>query len=284
MNREKIWIPILSALIVDIGLHFMWAPAPKYAVPVSGFVENGWFLPVVIVLLLITYIALALIFQLIQARQSGTKLAKGLRFGIAFGGLMFISSPAMSLLFGSPLNAELRIGLVDGCAICLLGLLLGQFTAADGNSNQKAMFPHAVISILIVGFVYFLLHFLIYLALPSLLPSILTHPTETLLWILGVGMWIGLMNWLFQDSFSTGSFVRQAIGFACVPFGIFSLLNTFFAPVFVNAPIAILLLNMIVGIFCVSMGVWADRVVRYQLPDESKEGMSITKNTYGKNN
>ena len=68
MNREKIWIPILSALIVDIGLHFMWAPAPKYAVPVSGFVENGWFLPVVIALLLIMYIALALIFQFLQAR------------------------------------------------------------------------------------------------------------------------------------------------------------------------------------------------------------------------
>ena len=284
MNREKIWIPILSALIVDIGLHFMWAPAPKYAVPVSGFVENGWFLPVVIALLLSTYIVLALIFQLIQAKLPGTKLAKGLRFGIAFGGLMFISSPAMSLLFGSPLNAELRIGLVDGCAICLLGLLLGQFTATDGNSNQKAMFPHAVISILVVGLVYFLLHFLIYLALPSLFPPILTQSTETVLWILGVGLWIGLMNWFFQDAFSTGSFIFQAIGFACVAFGIFSLLNTLFAPVFVNAPIVILLLNMVVGIFCVSIGVWTERIVRYQLLHESKEGMSITKNTYRQKN
>lgn len=262
MNIKKIWVPVLSALAVDIGLHFMWAPAPKYAVPVSDFVENGWFLPVVIVLLLITYIALALIFQSIQERLPGTKLAKGLTFGIAFGGLMFISSPAMSLLFGSPLNAELRIGLVDGCAVCLLGLLLGQFTATDGGFRQKPMFAHAAISILVVGFVYFLLHFLIYLALPSLFPPILTQPTETLLWIFGVGMWIGLMNWLFQDAFSTGSFVRQTIGFTCVVFGIFSLLNTLFAPIFVVAPIAILLLNTVVGILCVGAGVWVERVVR----------------------
>jgi hypothetical protein len=262
MNTEKIWIPILSTLVVDIGLHFLWAPTPKYTVPVSDFVLAGWFLPVVIALLLITYMALALVFQSIQARLPGTKLAKGLRFGIAFGGLMLISSPAMSLLFGSPLNAELRIGLVDGCAICLLGVLLGRFTATDGIPRQGPVFAPAAVSMLVVGLVYFFLHFLVYLALPSLFPAYLTQPTETLLWTLGVGLWIGLMNWLFQDAFATGSLVRQAIEFAGVVFGIFSLLNTLFAPIFVAAPTGILLLNTGVGIFCVGAGVWVERVVR----------------------
>jgi len=262
MNTEKIWVPILSTLAVDIGLHFLWAPAPKYTVPVSDFVKNGWFLPIVIVLLLITYTALALVFQLIQARLPGTKFNKGLRFGVVFGGLMLISSPAMNLLFGSPLNAELRIGFVDGSAICLLGVLLGWFTATDGNPRQGPVFVPAAISMVVVGLVFVLLHFLIYLALPSLFPAYLTQPTETLLWVFGVGLWIGLMNWLLQGAFATGSFVRQAIGFAGVVFGVFSLLNTLFAPVFVAAPTGILLLNTGAGIFCVGVGIWAERVVR----------------------
>ncbi len=261
----RIAVSVAVSLAVDIGLHFVWARSPEYAHPVSDFVRNGRFLPAVIALLLITYIALALLFQLIQTRLPGTRLAKGLRFGIAFGGLMLISSPAMSLLFGSPLNAELRIGLVDGSAICLLGVLLGRFTATNGNPRQRPAFAPAAVSMVVVGLVYFLLHLMIYLVLPSLFPAHLTQPTETLLWTLGVGLWIGLMNWLLQDAFATGSFVRQAIGFAGVAFGVFSLLNTLFAPVFVAAPTGILLLNTGVGILCVGVGVWAERVVRQQL-------------------
>jgi hypothetical protein len=185
---------------------------------------------------------------------------------------MFISSPAMSLLFGSSLNAELRIGLVDGSAICLLGVLLGRFTATNGSPRQRQMFAPVAISMAVVGLVYFLLHFLIYLALPSLFPANLTQPTETLLWILGVGLWIGLMNWLLQDAFATGTFVRQAIGFAGVAFGIFSLLNTLFAPVFVAAPTGILLLNTGMGILCVVVGVWTERVVRQQVSHIGKRG------------
>jgi len=179
--------------------------------------------------------------------------------------LMFISSPAMSLLFGSSLNAELRIGLVDGIAICLLGVLLGWFTATNGSPRQRPVFAPAVISMVVVGLVYFLLHFLIYLALPSLFPAYLTQPTETLLWTLGMGLWIGLMNWLLRDAFATGSFVRQASGFAGVAFGVFWLLNPLFASVFVAAPIGILFLNTGVDILCVGVGVWTERVVRQQL-------------------
>jgi hypothetical protein len=266
----KTAIIVVASLVIDIGLHFLWAPTPTYAYPLSYFVISGWFLPIVIALLLTTYIALALIFQFIQAKLPGTKFVKGLTFGIAFGGLMLISSPAMSLLFGSSMIAELRIGLVDGCVICLLGVLLGWFTATNGSPRQRPMFAPVVISMAVVGLVYFLLHFLIYLALPSLFPAYITQPTETMLWILMVGLWIGLMNWLLQDAFSTGSFVRQAIGFTGIAFGIFSLLNTLFAPIFVAAPTAILLLNTGAGILFVGVGVWTERVARQQLSHVGK--------------
>jgi len=274
--RAKHWrivIIVVACLVIDIGLHFLWAPTPAYAYPLSYFVKSGWFLPVVIALLFITYIALALIFQLIQAKLLGTKLTKGLMFGIAFGGLMLISSPAMSLLFGSSLTAELRIGLVDGSVICLLGILLGYLTATDERPRPRPVFIPMAVSVVIVGFVYFMLHLLIYLALPSLFPAYLTQPTETMLWILMVGLWIGLMNWLLQDAFSTGSFVRQAIGFAGIAFGVFSMLNTLFAPIFVAAPTAILLLNTVMGILFVGVGVWTERVIRHKISHIENSGV-----------
>lgn len=266
-------IIVVASLVIDIGLHFLWAPTPAYAYPLSYFVISGWFLPIVIALLLITYIALALIFQLIQAKLPGTKFAKGLMFGIAFGGLMLINSPAMSLLFGSSMTAELRIGLVDGSVICLLGVLLGWFTATDGRPRQKLVFAPMAISVVVVGLVYFLIHFLIYLALPSLFPAYLTQPTETMLWILIVGLWIGLMNWLLQDAFSTGSFVHQSIGFTGIAFGIFSSLNTLFAPIFVAAPYGILLLNTGAGILFAGVGVWTERVIRHKLSPIGNNGV-----------
>jgi hypothetical protein len=261
----KIALSIVVSLAVDIGLHFLWAPSPAYKAPVSDFVMNGWFLPVVMFLLLVTYLALALIFLLIQSKLPGKKLSKGLRYGIAFGGLMFVSSPAMSLLFGSPLEAELRIGFVDGLAICLLGFLFGKLLATDGIPHQGPVFAPLAISVLVVGSTYFILHFVAYLFMPSLSPAYLTQPAGTMAWILGVGLWIGLMNWLFHDAFATGSFVRQAIGFAGITFGLYSVINMFFAPVFVATPIGGLLLDTALGIFCVWVGVWLERVVQQQL-------------------
>jgi hypothetical protein len=252
----RISIIVVTCLAVDIGLHFLWAPTPQYAYPVSYFVREGWFLPVVSVLLLITYVTLALLFQFIQARLPGTRFIKGLTFGIAFGGLMLVSSPAMSLLFGSALNAELRIGFVDGSAICLLSGLLGWFTASNGSPRSRPMFASAAISTVVVGLVYFLLHAVIYFAWPTLFPAYLTQPIGTLWWTLGVGLWTGLMNGLLRDAFATGSFVRQAFLFAGVAFGVFSLLNTLFAPIFVAAPM---------GILCVGVAVWTERVVRQQM-------------------
>lgn len=261
----KIVLMIVVALGMDIGLHFAWAPTPEYQVPVSYFVEHGWFIPVVTLLLLITYFALALIFGSLQARLPGTKLVKGVLFGVAFGGLMVVSAPAMGLLFGSSIIAELRIGLVDGMVIFLLGVLWGRFTAVDGLPHQGPVFAPLAVSVVVVGTVYFLLHWSIYLVLPSLFPAYLTRPVETLVWTFLVGSWVGVMNWIFRNAFANGSFLRQAAGFAGLAFGIFSLINTLFAPVFVAAPTGLLLLNSCAGILCVGAGVWLERMVQHWL-------------------
>jgi hypothetical protein len=256
----RIGICLVAPLILDICMHMVWAPTPKYQVPVSQIAKAGWFLPAVMTLLLGMYLVLALVFQSIQSRLPGTKLRKGLGFGLAFGGLMFISSPAMSFLYGSPLNAELRIGFVDGCAICFLGVLLGLLIATDGSPRRKLSLLSAIVSIACMGLGFFALHFLINLALPSLFPTPFAERTQLQLWILAQGIWLGLMNWIFKDAFAFGSFIRQSFGFACLAFGIFSVVNTLFVPFFVSAPIALLLINTCVGILVVGASALAERV------------------------
>jgi hypothetical protein len=244
-----------------MAAHVLWARTPAYTAPVSAVVARGWFFPVVIAMLLATYVALAVVFQLIQERLPGTRVVKGGTFGIAFGGLMLLGAPAMSLLYGSALSGELRIGLVDGCAICLLGLLLGLFTGTDGSPRDHPWFASAFLSVVVVGSAYFVLSVLTYLLLPFTFTAFETLPVQTLLWTLAVGLWIGLMNWLLKDAFLVGTRVRQAVTFAGLGYGVYATLNALFAPVFVATPIASVLLGAFAGIAFVAAGTWAERMI-----------------------
>jgi hypothetical protein len=252
---------LTATLVLDIGLHIAFAPAPEYRFPLSRIVTSGLFFPIVIALLLAMYLVLALLFQSIQSRLPGTRFSKGLGFGLAFGGLMLVGSPAMIFLFGSPLIAELRIGLVDGVAICVLGILLGVLTATDGGPRRKSSLAAAFTSVAILSLVFFSLHFLVHLAMPSLFPAHFARPATILPWTLAEGLWIALMNRQLKDAFGRGPSLRQACAFAGSAFGLFSLVNTLFAPVFVTAPTGTLLLNTLVGIICVGAATLAERVV-----------------------
>jgi hypothetical protein len=264
---------VLATLVVDIGMHMGLAPAPKYTSPESAFVANGSFLPVAAGLLVVTYVVLAAVFTVIQSRLPGSRVRKGLVFGLAFGGLMLVGAPAMSLMFGSPLTAELKVGAVDGLAITLLGVLLGRFTATDGTAGEPspAWLVRLATSGLVVGLVYAAIHLAVYSAAPLLFPSDPARGTETVVWIAAVGVWVGVMNHLLGDAFARGSKVRQAIAFALVGFGAFSIVNVLFAPVFVQASIGTLLLNACLGIAAAGVGAWAQRVVAPVLQSSARE-------------
>jgi hypothetical protein len=257
---------VLATLVVDIAMHMLLAPAPKYTTPDSAFVTGGSFLPMAAGLLVVTYVALAVVFSHIQSRLPGTRVQKGLAFGLAFGGLMFAGSPAMSLLFGSSLGAELRVGAVDGVAIAMLGVLLGRFTGTDSPAGRELPAAQPLsflaLSALVVGSVYAAIHLASYALVPSLFPSDAGRGTETAIWIAAFGMWVGVMNRLLGDAFATGSRLRQAAGFAVVGFGVFSVVNVLFAPVFVQAPVGTLLLNACLGVAAAGVGAWAERAVR----------------------
>ncbi|HEX7591631.1 MAG TPA: hypothetical protein VF375_06735 [Candidatus Limnocylindrales bacterium] len=261
---------VLATLVVDIGMHMGLAPAPKYTSPESAFVANGSFLPVAAGLLVVTYVVLAAVFTVIQSRLPGSRVRKGLVFGLAFGGLMLVGAPAMSLMFGSPLTAELKVGAVDGLAITLLGVLLGRFTATDGTAGELGLGRLAT-SGLVVGLVYVAIHLAAYAVVPSLFPSDPGRAAETATWIAVVGVWVGVMNHLLGDAFARGTKVRQAIAFALVGFGAFSIVNVLFAPVFVQAPIGTLLLNACLGIAAAGVGAWAQRVVAPVLQSSARE-------------
>jgi hypothetical protein len=255
----KIAAIVLGTVAADILMHKLFAPSPKYNFPASIFVESGWFLPVVITMLLITFLALAVLFHTLQNKMAGTGLGKGFLFGFVFGVLFPLLGSAMSLLFGSPLWEEWQIGLVDGLSALLLGILLGRFTAMDSPSRKNRSLRLAVVSIGLVGGVYFAVQNLIYLLFPVLFPAIQTKPMETLVFIMSVGLWIGLMAWQFQDAMPSRPAAYQALWFTGIVYGIFSLLNALFAPVFVATPIVPLLLGTMSGLLSVFTAVWVSR-------------------------
>jgi len=132
-------LAVFVSVLIDVILHRLFAPRIEYNYSPSVLIEKGFFLPAVSIALIIWFGALAIIFVLIQGNLSGTKMMKGLRFGIAFGVLCFLAIFEMCLVFDSSLVDELGTSTTDGVSILLLGLLLGSLAGTDSTSLSSRM-------------------------------------------------------------------------------------------------------------------------------------------------
>jgi hypothetical protein len=77
-------ISIISA-ILDVILHAILAPTYNYDYPPSYFVQSGLLKPAAAISLLIIFFLLSVVFVYIQENLPGSKLSKGIRFGVSFG-------------------------------------------------------------------------------------------------------------------------------------------------------------------------------------------------------
>ena len=110
----KILLAVFVSVLVDVILHRLLAPRIEYNYSPSVLIEKGFFLPAVSIALIIWFGTLSIIFVLIQGNLSGTKMMKGLRFGIAFGVLCFLAIFEMCLVLAPLLwmNFVLRAQMV----------------------------------------------------------------------------------------------------------------------------------------------------------------------------
>jgi len=240
---EKKWkktiLAITVSMIIDIIIHALWVPLYNYDFPASYFVKNKLFEPAAGTFLLIVFIFLAFVFDLIQDKLSGDRISKGLRFGIAFGGLWFFGLIGSSIFLGSPLAKELAMGVADGLPLLILGVLLGKLTATDCDRISSIRLAVYARSVTVIAIFFIAGQYLAFVLIGGHFPNFNIGGIGAFLWTLIMGLWIGIMYCLLEDKTRTDYPIKKAFRFGGIVFGI----NWFFFNLFLFLIIDVPLLD-----------------------------------------
>lgn len=249
----KIMFAVFVSVLIDVILHRLFAPRIEYNYSPSVLIEKGFFLPAVSIALIIWFGTLAIIFALIQGNLSGTKMMKGLRFGIAFGVLCFLAIFEMCLVFDSSLVDEFYTSITDGVSILLLGLLLGRLTGTDRTSPSSRM-KLSQKSFIVISLIFLVGRYFGYMVI-DIMSAYSEKPIETFLWTLGIGYWIAIMYWLLKET-REGSAMVQAVRFGVLIFGVYWLIYNSFVLLFLKLSIFDVFLRVIIDVVSITMGIW----------------------------
>jgi hypothetical protein len=252
-NGWKILLAVFISVLVDVILHRLFAPRIKYSYPPSLFIERGFFLPVVSAALMVWFGTLAIIFNLIQTNLSGTKMIKGLRFGIAFAVLCFLAIFEMCLVFGSSLIDELCTSTTDGLSILFLGLLLGSLAGADSTVLSRRMkLNHK--SFIFIPLLFLTGRYFGYMFV-NIMSAYSEKPIGTFLWTVAIGYWTAVMYWLLNETCKRSP-MAQAVRFGVMIFGIYWLIYNSFVLLFLKLSIWNVFLRVIIDVVSITGGVW----------------------------
>ena len=252
-NGWKILLAVFVSALVDVILHRLFAPRIEYNYSPSIFIEKGFFLPAVSIALILWFGTLAIIFVLIQTNLSGTKMMKGLRFGIAFAVLCFLAILEMCLVFDSSLVDELCTSTTDGLSILLLGLLLGSLTGTDSTVPSSRMKLNQK-SFIVIPLIFLMGRYFGYMII-NIMSAYSEKPIGTFLWTLGVGYWIAVMYWLLEETRKRSPMV-QAVRFGVMIFGSYWLIYNSFVLLFLKLSIWNVFLRVIIDVLSITVGIW----------------------------
>ena len=250
-----ITISIVSA-ILDVIFHALLAPTYNYDYPPSYFVQSGLFRPAAGISLLIIFALLSVVFIFIQENLPGSKLLKGIRFGVSFGGLWLIGVIGMNIFFGSPLRHELLGGACDCAALTILGVLLGGFTATDSSRSSDESPSRIIFAVIIISFFFIIGQYLAFIFMSGT-PYFSISGLATFIWTAMLGLWTGVMYWLlWAGIIKENSPIKRSFFFGGVIVGINWLLFNLFVLLFVAMPLldpiilaALNIVSIIAGMF-----------------------------------
>ena len=248
MNMVIVFIVTTICLI----LHQFAPDVKKEGIPLSIFFENGLFIPIVTLDLIITFALLAFVFQLTAPKLNGTKTVKALKFGVPFAFLWILGFFEGYLYYGTSFKHDLLHGLVDGFSIIVLSFLLS-FNTINNSANKIG--KTNPISIIVICLFYFAGRYILYL-LFKIESAVFDKPYTMILWTFLIGLTIGIMYFLFEESLSQYSSFKKAIWFGVVILGINWIMFYSFAPIFQELSFIDNFSRPIIDILLVTQGVY----------------------------
>ncbi|HSQ92815.1 MAG TPA: hypothetical protein VLL74_00805 [Methanoregula sp.] len=237
MVTGRIFAVSVVSAVLDMILHAFLAPTYTYDYPPSFFVQSGLFKPAAGIALLVIFALLSIVFVVIQENLPGSRISKGMRFGVSFGGLWLIGVPGMTIFFNSPLLHEVTGGACDAASLVILGVLLGIWTATD-SPEQKDRSPLRTLSaILVIAFFFIIGQYAAFMFM-SRTPYFSIAGTSTFIWTAVLGIWTGVVYWLLrQGAGNDCSILKRSLFFGGVIVGINWILFNLFVLLFVAMPV-----------------------------------------------
>ncbi len=255
-----IFLASALATFFRIMLQGLIPPGGESGVGESAVVKAGLLIPAFTIYALLTFVAVACVFVLIQGSLPGSKMRRGLLFGAAMALLwtVYLFEP-VPLGANTPFPDSLAYPLADGGSMLLFGALLGRFVATDEKVDRKLSFrPLAPLAAVTVMFVA--LRLFDYLVL-DLYSSYADRTVDTMLWVAITGLVVGFVYLLLRPAVPSSSPRGRALFFGLAVFGLPLTLFNFFVPLALDIDIVDLAIRCLVDIVAVVLGVYAGEVI-----------------------
>jgi hypothetical protein len=252
--RKFIWIPLVSWGSA-FGLHTLIPFQMLDYLPKSIIVQNNLVRPVAAVALLSTHAIIVAIFVSFQERLPGTKLAKGIGYGLLVSGIWLISFTESVVVLNSVLAVEVHNWLLDDLPLMLMSVCLGLFVATDSapiieKDIRQRIWPALIVAFGLLGGRYFAYGVL------GINTPYDPQPWPVLIWTTGLSLMSGVTYLILGRAAPAQSPFRRAIWFGGVIFGINWLLVGMFLPIFYQAPVLNLIARYSIDIFFVTLSVF----------------------------
>jgi hypothetical protein len=249
-NWWKILILSLFATIIDILGHIIdGTQLPK--LPLSIISQTIGTRATVVIYFIIWFSILSLIVLYTEKWLSGSKLIKGVKYGIAFGVMMYFAACETNTIYGTPLIDDIRIAVADSIAFIIFGVLAGKTFGTDSPDKQQAWAKTNLFPILTIMIFYIIGRYFAYSIL-RIESGYTERPILTFIWTLCMGLSFGIMYLLMGKNIKDNA-IKKAMIFGLLIVGPIALFGNLFFPFEYQSSFAVMIPDYIVGRSIVDM-------------------------------
>ena len=204
----------------------------------------------VIIYFIIWFSILSLI-CLYTEKLSESKLTKGVKYGIAFGVMMFFAACETNTIYGTPLIDDIRVAAVDSTAFLIFGILAGKIFGTDSPDKEQAWTKMNLFPVLTITLFYIIGRYFVYSIL-QIESGYTERSLLTFIWILFMGLSVGIMYILIGKN-ENDTPIKKAMIYGVLIFGPIALFGNLFFPFEYQSSFAVMIPDYIVGRSIVDM-------------------------------